>query len=134
MTSLIDIEGIGAAYASKLKAAGIRSIEALLKKGASAKGREEIVKQTGISHAQILRWVNHADLFRIKGVGGEYSELLEASGVDSIPELAQRTPEHLFAKMIEVNQAKRLVRKTPAQSQVKSWVSQAKRISKVVTH
>lgn len=134
MTSLIEIEGIGASYARKLKQAGIRSVEALLKKGASAKGREEIVKQTGISHAQILRWVNHADLFRIKGVAGEYSELLEASGVDSIPELAQRKPDHLFAKMAEVNQAKKLVRRTPAQSQVKSWVSQAKRISKVVTH
>ncbi len=134
MTSLIDIEGIGAAYARKLKGAGIRSVEVLLKKGASGKGREEIVKQTGISHAQILRWVNHADLFRIKGVGGEYSELLEASGVDSIPELAQRKPDHLFAKMVAVNQAKKLVRKTPAQSQVRRWVSQAKRISKVVTH
>jgi len=134
MTSLIAIEGIGAAYARKLRGAGIGSIEALLKKGASAKGREEIVKLTGISHAQILRWVNHADLFRIKGVAGEYSELLEASGVDSIPELAQRKPDHLFAKMIKVNQAKRLVRKTPAQSQVRRWISQANRISKVVTH
>lgn len=134
MTSLVDIEGIGASYARKLKGAGIRSIEALLKKGASRKGREEIVKKTRISHAQILRWVNHADLFRIKGVGGEYSELLEASGVDSIPELAQRKPDHLFAKMIQVNQAKRLVRKTPAESQVRRWVSQAKRISRVVTY
>ena len=134
MTSVVEIEGIGPAYAEKLKQSGIATIEALLEEGASPKGRQELAEKTGISPALILRWVNHADLFRIKGVGSEYSELLEASGVDTVPELAQRNPENLYLKLIEVNQEKKLVRRPPTQSQVKDWVQQAKQLARVVTY
>ena len=134
MTSVIEIEGIGPAYADKLKQSGIATIEALLEKGASPQGRQELAEATGISPALILRWVNHADLFRIKGVGSEYSELLEAGGVDTVPELAQRNPENLYSKLVEVNQEKKLVRRPPTQSQVKDWVQQAKQLARVVTY
>lgn len=134
MTSVIQIEGIGPAYAEKLKQLGIASAEALLKKGASPQGRQEIAEKTGISPALILRWVNHADLFRIKGVAGQYAELLEAGGVDTIPELAQRNPENLYQKLLDVNKEKKLVRRPPTQSQVKDWVQQAKQLARVVTY
>lgn len=132
MSSIATIEGIGPAYAEKLKAAGVRSTEALLKVGGNAAGRKDLAAKTGINDAQILKWVNHADLFRIKGIGGEYSELLEAAGVDTVVELANRNAANLFAKMQEVNTAKKLVRKLPTQSQVEGWVSQAKDLPRAV--
>lgn len=131
---LSDIEGIGPAIEEKFKKAGISTVEGLLQKGASAKGRKEIGEATGIDPARILTWVNHADLYRIKGIGSEYSDLLEAAGVDSVPELAARKPDNLVTKMEEVNAAKKLVRRTPPLSMVESWVSQAKQLPKVVTH
>ena len=134
MTALTVIEGIGAKFAAKLKGAGIGSTEALLDKCATAKGRKEIAEKTGINADLLLQWVNHIDLFRIKGVGAEYSDLLEAAGVDSAPELAQRKPDNLFQKLVEVNKAKKLVRKLPVQSQVANWVEQAKKLPKVITH
>jgi len=134
MTKIVAVEGIGEAYAKKLEQAGIRTTEALLGKGATPKGRQEISEKAGISDALILRWVNHADLFRIKGVGAEYAELLEASSVDSVPELAQRNAENLYAKLVETNQAKRLVRKLPTQTQVADWIAQAQRLPRVITY
>lgn len=134
MTSLTTIEGIGPAFEEKLKAAGIDSCEALLAKGATAKGRAEIIEASGIDKSRILRFVNHADLCRIKGVGGEYSELLEASGVDTVPELAQRNADNLAAKMEEVNAEKKLVRSLPSAKQVADWVEQAKTLPRVITH
>lgn len=134
MASIIDIEGIGPAFAAKLKEAGVTTVEKLLEKGATAKGREELAAATGIDEAKILKWVNHADLHRIKGVGSEYSELLEAAGVDSPVELARRVPANLTQKMTEINSAKKLVRKLPVESQVADWVAQAKKLPKIVTH
>ena len=134
MAKIIDIEGIGPVYAEKLIAIGITTVEALLKKGASPKGREKLAEKTGISGKLILEWVNLADLFRIKGVGEEYSDLLEEAGVDTVPELAQRNAENLYAKLREVNAAKELVRRLPAQSQVADWVAQAKALPRVVTY
>jgi predicted flap endonuclease-1-like 5' DNA nuclease len=134
MSKISDIEGVGESYAKKLKDAGISGVGSLLKKGASAAGRKAIAEKTGISDMLLLRWVNHADLFRVKGIGGEYAELLEASGVDSVPELAQRKAENLYQKIIDVNQTKKLVRKLPVQSQVASWIEQAKTLTKIVTH
>jgi predicted flap endonuclease-1-like 5' DNA nuclease len=134
MSNIIDVEGIGAVYTEKLKGAGISTTEALLKEGATRAGREKIAKETGVSHALILRWVNHVDLFRLKGVQTQYAELLEASGVDSIPELAQRDPAHLHPKMVETNEKKKLVRKLPTLAQVTEWVAQAKKLPRVVTH
>ena len=134
MTQVEDIEGIGAAQATKLKTLGITTVEGLLAKGASPKGRDEIATTAGISEKSVLRWVNHADLYRIKGVGAEFAELLEAAGVDTVPELAQRSPANLAAKLTEVNEAKKLTRRVPSESQVTTWVAEAKTLPRVVTH
>ncbi len=134
MASVIDIEGIGPAYAEKLKAANIATTDTLLERGATPKGRAEIEEATGISHKLVLKWVNMSDLYRIKGVGAEYSELLEVSGVDTVPELAQRNAANLHAKMAEVNGEKNLVREIPTLHAVESWVSQAKELPRVVTY
>ena len=134
MVKLTTIEGVGEVYAGKMKKAGIETSEALLEKGSTPKGRKEIAQATGIGDAWILKWVNRADLFRIKGIGEEYSDLLEAAGVDTVPELAQRNPENLYAKLGEVNAAKKLVRKIPALTQVNDWIEQAKALSRVMTY
>lgn len=134
MTKIIDVEGIGPVYAEKLKAAGIITTEHLIDKGANPKGRKELGETTGISEHQILKWVNMVDLYRIHGVGSEYAELLEAAGVDTVVELSKRVPEHLFEKMEQVNSEKKLVRKTPAISQVKQWIEEAKTLPRAVSY
>ena len=134
MSQIIEVEGIGEVYGGKLKEAGIATSEALLKEGASRAGRKKIEDATGIGGALILRWVNHVDLFRIKGVQGHYAELLEAAGVDSIPELSHRVPAHLHAKIVEVNAAKSLVGKLPTEDQIAGWIEQAKALPRIVTH
>lgn len=134
MAKITEIEGIGEAFGLKLKEAGFATVKALLDMGASPKGRKEIAEKTGISEALILRWVNHADLMRVKGIGKQYSELLEAAGVDSIPELAQRKAENLFQKMTEINTDKKKVRKLPVLSQVSEWVEQAKKLPRIINY
>lgn len=134
MSNLTKIEGIGEAYMAKLKAVGVTSTEQLLEKGATPAGRKELETATGIAHALLLRWINNADLFRIKGIGEEYADLLEAAGVNTVPELAQRSAENLAAKLVEVNEAKKLVRKVPTASQVTDWVAQAKALPRVLTY
>lgn len=134
MTALTNIEGIGPAYEEKFQSAGIDSCEELLEKGATAAGRKAIIEASGVSDTLVLKFVNHADLCRVNGIGGEYSELLEASGVDSVPELAQRNADNLAAKMEEVNEAKKLVRSLPSAKTVTGWVAQAKELPRVVTH
>ena len=134
MAKISEIEGIGEAYAAKLKEAGVATLEKLLKVSGAKKGRKELAAKTGISEKQILNWVNRADLTRIKGVSTQYADLLEFAGVDTVPELAQRKPENLHAKMVEVNEKKNLVRKLPTVSQVKDWVAQAKKLPRAVTH
>lgn len=134
MAKLAKIEGIGESYNEKLQAAGVRSVDGLLKAGASPKGRQELADKTGISEKLILEWVNHADLFRIKGIGEEYSDLLEEAGVDTVRELAQRNAENLFAKLGEVNAAKKLVRQLPTQKQVADWIEQAKSLPRAIEY
>lgn len=134
MAKIVDVEGIGSKYAEKLTKAGISTTGVLLKAGASPKGRKELAEKTGIGEALILEWVNHVDLYRIKGVGSEYSDLLEAAGVDTIPELAQRKAVNLFQKILEVNKVKKLVRKLPVESQVADWIEQAKKLPRVITY
>jgi len=134
MAKLIDVEGIGPVYAQKLKAAGIATTSVLLQQGATPKGRKSIAEKSGISDAMILTWVNHVDLFRIKGVGEEYADLLERAGVDTVVELAQRKAENLFEKMGQVNEQKRLVRRLPTLAQVKGWVEQAKKLPRAVSY
>jgi predicted flap endonuclease-1-like 5' DNA nuclease len=134
MTALIDIEGIGPKYAATLKEAGVTSTEDYLSKCASPKGRKAMAEATGISDKLILEWTNLADLFRIKGVGEEYADLLEEAGVDTVVELATRKPENLVAKMAEVNESKKLVRRLPVLSQVEDWVAQAKQLPRVIEY
>lgn len=134
MALLESIEGIGKSYKAKLKEAGFNTTDQLLEKGASPSGRKAIAADTGVSEKMILRWVNMADLFRIKGVGEEYSDLLEAAGVDTIPELAQRNAGNLHAKMEEVNAAKKLVRRVPSLNEVTDWISQAKKLPRILTY
>ena len=134
MAKLSSIEGIGEVYALRLKEAGVGSVEKLLEVGASPAGRKELAQKTGLSETLILNWVNRADLTRIKGVSTQYADLLEAAGVDSVPELAQRNPENLRRKLVEVNKGKKLVRQLPTLAQVESWVAQAKNLPRVVRH
>jgi len=129
-----EIEGIGPAYADKLRAAEVPSIEVLLEKGATAEGRAALVEQTGIDAVRVLRWVNHADLIRVVGVGPEFAELLEAAGVDSVPELAQRNVENLVTALAETNDARSLVRRVPDVAEVTDWIEQAKALPRLVAH
>ena len=133
MPSIIDIEGIGSVYQKKLKAIGVATTDKLLELGATPKGRKELAEKTGIGEALILEWVNHSDLYRIKGVGSEYSDLLEEAGVDTIVELSKRVAKNLYEKMVEVNAAKKLVRKLPVEKQVADWIDQAKKLPRKVS-
>ncbi|HOO97020.1 MAG TPA: DUF4332 domain-containing protein [Caldisericia bacterium] len=134
MAKLEYVEGIGEKYAKKLAAGGISTTNDLLDVGSTPSGRKEIEKKSGISGKLILEWVNHVDLFRIKGVGQEYADLLEESGVDTIPELAQRNAENLHAKMVEVNESKKLVRQLPSLNKVTDWVAQAKELPRIIKY
>lgn len=134
MASLTSIEGIGSRLASKFKDQGIRSVETLLEEGNTQVARMELASATGIDEDRILRFVNHADLMRIKGVGGEYAELLEAAGVDTVVELARRNPENLHEKIVQTNEKKSLVRVVPPESSVVQWVKQAKNLRHVIQH
>ena len=134
MPSIIDIEGSGSVYQKKLKAIGVATTEKLLELGATPKGRKELAEKTGIGEALILEWVNHSDLYRIKGVGSEYSDLLEEAGVDTIVELSKRVAKNLYEKMVEVNAAKKLVRKLPVEKQVADWIEQAKKLPRKVSY
>lgn len=134
VTKLTEIEGVGEVYAGRLAMAGVSTIAHLLEKGATPAGRKEIAASADISDKLVLRWVNMADLFRVKGVGEEYADLLEAGGVDTVPELAQRNAENLHAKLLEVNEERKLVRRPPSVAEVAGWVTQAKALPRVVTY
>ena len=134
MPSIIDVEGIGKTYKQKLAKVNILTTDALLEAGATPKGRKDLAEKTGIGDALILEWVNLADLYRIKGVGSEYSDLLEESGVDTVVELSKRVPKNLYEKMIEINEKKKLVRKLPSESQIADWVDQAKKQDRKVKY
>jgi predicted flap endonuclease-1-like 5' DNA nuclease len=131
---IVDVEGIGPTFAAKLQKAGVQTTDDLLKAGAKPKGRQELEKATGISAAKILEWVNHVDLYRVEGIGSEYSDLLEEAGVDTVVELAQRVPANLAAKLAEINAKKKLVRRVPGEVTVAAWVKQAKKLPRVVEY
>lgn len=134
MANIVTIEGIGPVFAEKLTAAGVKTVEALLDHAKDPKGRKALAAASGIDESKILNWANKADLMRIKGVGEEYSDLLEAAGVDTVKELKHRKPENLLAKMEEVNAAKNLVRALPTLKAVTDWVEQAKVLPAVMTY
>ncbi|NNE85819.1 MAG: DUF4332 domain-containing protein [Alphaproteobacteria bacterium] len=129
-----EIEGIGPAFAEKLGASGIKTTDALLEMCGAAKGRAVVAESTGLTAKQLLKWANMADLMRISGVGGEYSELLEAAGVDTVKELKHRNAENLATKMQEVNEAKKLTRQVPSASVVAKWVEQAAALDPKISH
>jgi predicted flap endonuclease-1-like 5' DNA nuclease len=132
MTSVKKIEGIGGKFAEKLRVYGITTTEGLLEKGATPKGRQELAEKTGIPDKLILEWVNLSDLFRVRGIGEEYSDLLEEAGVDTVVELSKRVPENLYVKLAEINEKEKLVRRLPSKSLVAGWVEQAKKLGRVV--
>ena len=134
MARIFDIEGIGPAYAEKLREVGVRSTTSLLKRGSTPKGRKELAYAINIEESKILKWVNHADLFRIHGVGSEYSDLLEAAGVNTVPELRQRNATALHDALVKTNEAKKLVRKLPSVEQVTEWVEEAKSLRRVIEY
>ena len=134
MAKLEMVEGIGLKYAKDLRKAGVRSTSSLLEKGATPAGRKEIAAASGIGKALILEWVNHVDLFRIKGVGEEYADLLEEAGVDTVVELAQRRGDNLHGKILEVNAKKKLVRRPPSRKMVEGWIAQAKKLPRKISY
>lgn len=131
---IIDIQGVGDVYAQKLIAAGINTVDDILAKGKTPKGRKELEEETGIPGKLILTWVNHADLFRVKGIGPQFSELLEAAGVDTVKELKTRRADNLVAKMQEVNEAKHLTKVVPTVAQIQEMIDQAKELEPMVTY
>lgn len=131
---ITDIEGIGETYGAKLKTSGINRTEDLLEKAGTKKGREHLASETGLPESLILTWVNHADLMRINGIGGQTSELLEAAGVDTVKELAQRNPANLHAKLVEVNNKFGLTGKIPSEKELEGMIGQAAQMEKRVFH
>jgi predicted flap endonuclease-1-like 5' DNA nuclease len=134
MATISDIEGIGHVFEEKLKLAGIRSINQLLDKCGDKEGRKVMAEKTGVDESTLLKWVNMADLYRVKGIGSEYSQLLERAGVDTIKELRNRVPQNLLEKMIEINKAKRLVRRIPPLRKVEEFVGYAKTLEPKITY
>lgn len=131
---IIDIEGIGQVYASKLAEAGVKTTNDLLDKCATPKGRKEMEEATGIGHELILKWANHADLMRVKGVAGQFAELLEAAGVDTVKELRNRKADNLQAKMASINEQKKLVRRVPVVSEVERMIAYANELEPVMKY
>ncbi|MCK6585404.1 MAG: DUF4332 domain-containing protein [Anaerolineales bacterium] len=134
MPTLMQIEGIGPVRAAKLQKAGVRGTNGLLEKGATRKGRVELAKATGFDSKTILEWVNRADLFRVKGVGTQYSDLLEAAGVDTAVELAKRKPEALLEAMTRANVKLNKVNQMPGLNNIKAWVKNAKSLKRVIEY
>ena len=134
MTAIATIEGIGPAYAAKLAEAGVKTTNRLIKVAGSKAGRKQLAEDTGLSEGQILEWLNRADLMRVRGVGEEYSDLLERAGVDSPTELAQRNPDNLYEALIAETKKGNVVRRPPSLSEVRRWKEHAATLEKVVTH
>ena len=131
---IVDIEGVGEVYAEKLIAAGIKKVSELLEKCCAPKGRKELAEQTGISEKLILRWTNHADLFRINGVGPQFAELLEAAGVDTVKEFRHRVAENLQPKLAELNEERHICGRTPALKEVQKMIDLAKELEPKMTY
>ena len=132
MAKLIDIEGIGKVQAAKFESIGITTQEQLLSAAATPSGRADLVTRANVTMNQVLNWANRADLARVNGIGDEYADLLEAAGVDTVPELAQRNAANLHAKLVEVNEDKILVRQLPGEATVSQWVEEAKALPRAL--
>lgn len=132
--SIKDLKDISDSVAAKLKEAGVATTEDLLEKAGSSAGRKQLAEQLGTQASQVLTWVNEADLMRISGIAEGFSQLLEAAGVDTVKELAQRNSENLAAKIAEVNEQMKLTGRVPSQQVVEGWIQQAKGLVPKVTH
>jgi len=132
--SIQNVEGIGPKYAELLGREGIKTTAKMLEIGANRTGRKALAEKTSINEKNLLKWVNMCDLFRIKGVAGQFSELLEGAGVDTVKELRNRNAENLAEKMAEVNKAKRLCKASPSAKTVTKWVGQAKTLAPMITY
>lgn len=131
---IIEIEGVGETYAKKLEEAGVKKVDELLERASTPKGREELAEATGISSKLILRWANHADLFRIKGVAGQFAELLEAGGVDTVKEFRHRVAANLYPKLVEVNEQRHICGRVPSVKELQKMIDQAKELTPVMTY
>ena len=121
-----EVEGIGQVIGKKLRAAGIKDTDPLLAGCRTIKERKDLAQKSGLTEAQMLKFANLVDLFRISGVGSEFAELLEAAGVDTVAELARRNAANLAKALAEANEKKKLTRRVPSGSEVSKWVEQAK--------
>lgn len=133
-TKIVEIEGIGPVFTEKLNGIGIMTVEDLLKIGATKSGRKKLAEDTGISESRLLTWINMADLFRIKGVGPQFAELLEACGVDTVKELRNRNAENLHTKMIEIQAEMEITGTVPGLKQVADYIDQAKTLDPIITY
>jgi len=129
-----EIEGIGPTYREKLSEAKIMTTNDLLDLCCDKNGRKTTSAKTGLSESQLLKWANMADLMRVSGIGGEYAELLEAAGVDTVKELRHRNAENLAAKMADINETRKLTRAVPSEKTVAGWIEQAKTMDPMISH
>ncbi|MCW5609530.1 MAG: DUF4332 domain-containing protein [Rubrivivax sp.] len=129
-----DIEGIGPVTGDKLRAAGITDTDTLLARATTRAARKVLAEATGLTEAQVLKFANMADLYRVKGIGSEFAQLLEAAGVDSVPELARRAAANLAAAMAQLNEQKKLVRRVPAETEVAGWIEHAKTLPRALEY
>jgi predicted flap endonuclease-1-like 5' DNA nuclease len=129
-----DLEGVGTVRGEKLRAAGIKDTDSLLAACLTPKQRDDLAAKAGVSPKRLLKWANMADLYRVSGVGSEFAELLEAAGVDTVPELAQRNAANLTAAMLAANEAKKLTRRVPNEAEVQKWIAQAKKLPRALQY
>lgn len=134
MTNIIDFKGMDKTYAERLETANIKTVEDLLKAGATPKDREKLVEMTQASSAQVLEWINHADLARINGIAVEFAQLLEKTGVNTVLELGTRRSDNLTKALTQLNDKKQLVQQLPTESQVADWIEQAKHLPTMVSY
>ncbi len=134
MASLESIKELTPEALLKLQETGITDTDTFLSKAATPKDRKALAEATQIDPAVLLRCANLADLCRIKGIGREYADLLEAVGVDTVPELAQRNPESLYQKIVDVNAEKKLVSLMPTLELVQNWIRQAKELPRILSY
>ncbi len=134
MATIGAVAGLDPKSATRFRKSGVRTTEALLKRAATRRGRKDLAEATKLDEKQILIWVNRADLMRVKGIGSEYSDLLEAAGVDTIKELRRRNPTSLTKKMLQINESGKLVQRLPTEGMVERWVAHAARLEPIITY
>jgi len=129
-----DVEGIGPVIGGKLRTCGVKDTDGLLAGAKTPKQRKSLAEKAGLTEKQVLRFANMVDLYRINGVGSEFAELLEASGVDTVPELARRNAAELAKKIAEVGKAKKMTRRLPSETDVSKWIVQAKTLPRALEY